>query len=323
MKIFLAGATGAVGRSLIPQLIRRGHQVVGTTRSQAKLEALYDLGAEPVVVDGLDRAAVLAAVARAQPDAIVHQMTALAGKLDMRRFADAFTVTNRLRTEGTAHLLEAARASGVERVVAQSYAGWPNARTGGPVKTEDDPLDPDPPAQLRATLDAIRELERTVTGAGGVVLRYGGLYGPATSVEPGGEQWEAVRARKFPLVGDGGGVWSFTHVDDAASATIAALERWTPGEVYNACDDDPAPVREWLPALAAAAGGKAPRHVPRWVARLAGGEHVVALMCEIRGCSNAKARERLGWEPAWPTWREGFAALGRDGAGAAPARTVA
>lgn len=318
MKILLAGATGAVGRSLIPQLTRRGHTVVGTTRSQSRTAELFDLGAEPVVVDGLDRDAVLAAVDRAQPDAIVHQMTALSGDLDMRRFERTFAATNRLRTEGTANLLAAARASGVERVVAQSFTGWPNARSGGPVKTEDDPLDPDPPAQMRTTLDAIRSLEREVTGFGGVALRYGGLYGPGTSLVPGGEQWEMVRARKFPVVGDGGGVWSFTHVDDAASATVAALERWTPGEIYNICDDEPAPVREWLPALAAAVGGKPPRHVPRWIGR-AMGAHMVALMCEIRGSSNAKARRELGWEPTWPTWREGFPALGRGGAAQARA----
>jgi nucleoside-diphosphate-sugar epimerase len=309
MHIFLAGASGAVGRSLVPLLTSNGHTVTGTTRSAAKADALRALGAEPVVLDGLDRAAVLAAVAAARPDAIVHQMTALAGLTDMRRFARAFAATNRLRTEGTDHLLEAARQRGVERVVAQSFAGWPYAPAGGPVKSEEDPLDPDPPAQLRTTLEAIRHVEGAVAGAGGVALRYGGLYGPGTGVVPGGEQWEAVRRRKLPLVGDGGGVWSFVHVQDAAAATLAALERWTPGELYNVCDDEPAPVREWLPALARAAGASPPRRVPRWAARLLAGDHLVALMCEIRGASNAKAKRELGWTPAWPTWREGFAAL--------------
>jgi nucleoside-diphosphate-sugar epimerase len=206
--------------------------------------------------------------------------------------------------------LAAARASGVPRVIAQSFAGWPFARVGGAVKTEEDPLDADPPKQLRTTMTAIRHLERTVTEAGGVALRYGGLYGPGTGMTPGGEQWEAVHRRRFPVVGDGGGVWSFLHVADAAGATLAALERWTPGEVVNVCDDEPAPVREWLPALAAAIGAPPPRHVPRWVGRLMG-EHLVALMCEIRGASNAKAKRTLGWEPAWPAWREGFAALAR------------
>jgi nucleoside-diphosphate-sugar epimerase len=314
MKIFLAGATGAIGRSLIPQLTRRGHAVVGTTRSAAKADQLRALGAEPVVVDGLDRAGVLAAVAAAAPDAIVHQMTALSGDLDLRRFAQAFATTDRLRTEGTDHLLEAARASGVQRVVAQSFSGWPNARVGGPVKSESDPLDPDPPAQMRATLDAIRHVERVVPAAGGVVLRYGGLYGPGTGLAPGAEQWELVRARKFPLVGDGGGVWSFTHIEDAASATVAALEHWTPGEVYNVVDDDPAPVAVWLPELARVTGGKPPRHVPRWVGR-ALGAHLVTMMCEIRGSSNAKARRELGWEPVWPSWRDGFAALASEAGG--------
>ncbi|MBB4662067.1 NAD-dependent epimerase/dehydratase family protein [Conexibacter arvalis] len=314
MKIFLAGATGALGRSLVPQLTAAGHGVVGTTRSPAKASLLRDLGAEPVVVDGLDRDAVLAAVAAARPDAIVHEMTALSGLTDLRRFARAFEQTNRLRTEGLAHLLEAARRNGVEKVVAQSYTGWPYARSGGPVKHEDDPLDPDPPAQMRTTLDAIRRLETDVTAAGGVALRYGGFYGPGTGMAPGGDQWELVMRRKFPLVGDGGGIWSFAQIDDAAAATVAALARWTPGEVYNICDDDPAPLRDWLPYLARTIGAPPPRHVPRWVGRLLGA-HLVALTCEIRGSSNAKARQELGWTPRWRSWREGFAALGRGEGG--------
>jgi nucleoside-diphosphate-sugar epimerase len=308
--VFLAGATGAVGRALIPKLIEHGHTVTGTTRSAGKADALRALGATPAVVDGLDRDAVMAAVAAAQPDAIVHEMTALSGLSDIRHIERSFAVTNRLRIEGTDNLLAAARAAGVERFVAQSFAGWPYARTGGAVKSEDAPLDPSPPAQLRTTLEAIRHVEETVTAAGGVVLRYGGFYGPGTGLAPGGEQWTAVRARKFPVVGDGAGVWSFIHVDDAASATVAALERWTPGEVYNVVDDEPAPVSEWLPALASSIGARPPRHVPRFVGRLLGA-HVVAMMCEIRGASNAKARAVLGWAPAWPTWRDGFGAVPR------------
>ena len=308
MNIFLAGATGAVGQALVPLLTSHGHTVTGTTRSPAKADALRALGAEPVVVDGLDRDGVRRAVAAAQPDAIVHQMTALSDLSDLRRFERAFAATNRLRTEGTEHLLEAARESGVERVIAQSFAGWPYARTGGPVKTEDDPLDPEPPAQLRTTLDAIRTLEGAVTGAGGIALRYGGFYGPGTGFTPGGEQWEMVHARKFPLVGDGGGMWSFVHIEDAASATLAALERGAPGAIYNVTDDEPAPVREWLPAIAKAIGAPPPRHVPRWVGRLLGA-HIVALMCEIRGASNERARRELEWTPTWPTWREGIPAL--------------
>jgi len=308
MKIFLAGATGAVGQALVPLLISHGHSVAGTTRTPAKADALRALGAEPVVVDGLDRDGVRAAVASAAPDAIVHQMTALSGLSDLRRFERAFATTNRLRTEGTDHLLEAAREAGVERVVAQSYAGWPYARTGGPVKTEDDPLDPDPPARVRSTLEAIRHLESAVRGAGGIALRYGGFYGPGTGFAPGGDQWEMVRARKFPLVGDGGGVWSFIQIEDAAAATLAALERGAPGAVYNVCDDEPAAVRDWLPAIAEAIGAPPPRHVPRWIGRLLG-RHVVALMCEVRGASNERARRELGWEPRWTTWREGIPAL--------------
>jgi 2-alkyl-3-oxoalkanoate reductase len=309
MHVFVAGASDAIGRSLIPLLTSNGHTVTGSTRSAGKADALRALGAEPVVLDGLDRAAVLHAVTTARPDAVVHQMTALAGMTDLRRFERSFAQTNRLRTEGTEHLLAAARASGVERVIAQSFAGWPYARVGGPVKSEEDPLDPDPPKQLRTTLAAIGRLEETVTAAGGVALRYGGCYGPGTGLAPGGEQWEMVRARKLPLVGDGSGVWSFCQIEDAASATLAALERWTPGQLYNVCDDEPAPAREWLPALARVVGAKPPRRLPRWLARLVAGEHVVAIMCEIRGASNANAKRALGWTPRWPSWREGFAAL--------------
>lgn len=308
MKILIAGASGAVGRSLIPMLTERGHAVVGTTRTPAKADLLRNLGAQPVVLDGLDRGAVLDAVAREKPDAIVHQMTALAGLDDLRKFEQAFAPTNRLRTQGTDNLLEAARAHGVERVIAQSYTGWPYARTGGPVKSEEDPLDPDPPKQLRTTVDAIRHLEGAVTAAGGVVLRYGGFYGPGTGMAPGAEQWEAVRKRKFPLVGDGGGVWSFTHVEDAAGAVVAALDRWTPGEIYNVCDDEPAPVREWLPVLADAVGAPPPRRVPAWLLKPIA-PHLVTMMCDARGASNAKARRKLEWAPRWSTWRQGFPAL--------------
>jgi 2-alkyl-3-oxoalkanoate reductase len=319
--IFLAGATGAIGRALIPQLLERGYAVTGTTRSTEKAETLRALGVTPVVVDGLDRDAVVAAVADAAPDAIVHQMTALSSLTDLRRPDRDFRITNRLRTEGTDILLAAARAAGVQRVIAQSFAGWPYARTGGPVKAEDDPLDPSPPARLRTTLDAIRHLEREVTSFGGVVLRYGGFYGPGTGLVPGGSQWEMVQRRKFPIAGDGGGVWSFVHIEDAASATVAVLERYTPGEIYNAVDDDPAPLREWLPALAAAIGAPPPRHVPRWVARLFGA-HVVAMATEIRGASNAKAKAILEFAPAWPSWRDGFVAVAAGGSSRADVRSV-
>jgi nucleoside-diphosphate-sugar epimerase len=307
MKIFLAGATGAIGKPLIRQLKAHGHEVVGTTRSQAKAGALWDLGAEPVILDALDRDAVIAAVARAKPDAVVHELTALSD-IDLRRFEKSFELTNRLRTEGTDNLLAAARAAGVERVVAQSYAGHPYARTGGPVKTEDDPLDPAPVAQMRATIDAIKYLERAVLDFGGIVLRYGGFYGPGTGLARGGEQLELIRKRRFPLIGEGRAVWSLVHVDDAAAATVAAIERARPGTIYNVVDDAPAPVGEVVTYLAEVVGAKPPRHIPVWLARLLG-EHLVVMMDEVRGASNAKARRELGWEPAHRTWREGFREL--------------
>jgi len=310
MRIFLAGATGAIGSRLVPRLVAAGHHVTGTTRTPAKAAGLRAAGAEPVVVDALDREAVVAAVEAARPDAIVHQLTALAGMSSLRDFDGAFALTNRLRTEGTDHLLEGARRAGARRFVAQSFAGWPYGRGGGPVKTEDDPLDADPVASMSATLAAIRRLEAAVTGADGIdgiVLRYGGLYGPGTGIAPGGEQVDMIRKRRFPVVGDGAGVWSLVHVDDAAAATVAALERGAPG-IYNVVDDEPAAVRDWLPALAAAVGAKPPRRLPRWLARLAAGEAVTTLMTETCGASNAKARSELGWQPAYPTWREGFRA---------------
>ena len=308
MRVFVAGATGALGRRLVPLLVAGGHQVTAMTRRVGRTMELYAAGAEPVVADALDRDAVLAAVTAARPEAVVHQLTDLAGVTSMRRFDQGFAATNRLRTEGTDHLLEAARAAGASRFVAQSFAGWPFARVGGPVKTEDDPLDPDPPAELRRTLDAIRQLEAAVLGAEGiegVVLRYGGFYGPGTSAGAGGYMLDDLRRRRFPIVGAGTGVWSFIHIDDAAAATAAAVERGAPG-IYQIVDDDPAPVSDWLPALAAAAGAKPPRRVPAWLARLLGGEHAVVLMTEVRGASNAKAKRELGWRPAHPSWRQGF-----------------
>lgn len=309
MNIFIAGAAGAVGRTLIPTLIAGGHAVTGTTRSAAKADELRALGAAPAVMDGLDRESVMRAVTAAAPDAIVHQMTALAGDIDFRNIDRSFAVTNRLRTEGTENLLAAAEVAGVRRVVAQSFAGWPSARTGGPIKTEADPLDPDPPRGIRETHAAIRRLEQLVTGSGGVVLRYGGFYGPGTGLAPGGDQFEMVRKRKFPVIGDGGGHWSFAHTEDVATGTVAALERGRAGEIYNICDDDPAPLREWLPALARSLGARPPRHLPAWFARIAASPAAVMMMTEARGASNAKAKAELGWTPAWPSWRDGFGAL--------------
>ncbi len=316
MRVFVAGATGALGRRLVPLLVAGGHQVTAMTRRVGRTMELYAAGAERVVADALDRDAVLAAITAARPEAVVHQLTDLAGLTNFRKFDQGFAATNRLRTEGTDHLLEAARAAGASRFVAQSFAGWPFARVGGPVKTEDDPLDPDPPAELRRTLDAIRYLESAVLGAEGlegVVLRYGGFYGPGTSAGEGGYMLDVLRRRRFPVIGAGTGVCSFVHIDDAATATLAALERGAPG-IYQIVDDDPAPVSAWLPALAAAAGARPPRRVPAWLARLLAGEHAVVLMTEVRGASNAKAKRELGWRPAHPSWRQGF----RTGLGLPP-----
>ena len=311
MRVFVAGATGALGRQLVPELVAGGHEVVGMTRTAAKQEALRAMGARPVVADALDPDAVARVVAEAEPEVIVHQLTALSGRLDLRRPDRFFAMTNRLRTEGTDYLLAAGRAVGVRRFVAQSYAGWPFARTGGPVKNETDPLDPDPPRALRTTLAAIRHLEEAVTGIGwgeGLVLRYGGFYGPGTSLslEPGAAMVKPVRRRQFPLIGDGGGVWSFVHIEDAAAATAAAVERGRAG-IYQIVDDEPAPVREWLPALTEALGAKPPRRVPRWLGRLLAGEAATVMMTEIRGASNAKAKRELGWTLRYPSWRLGFA----------------
>jgi nucleoside-diphosphate-sugar epimerase len=310
MKIFVAGATGALGRPLIKQLVERGHEVTGMTRSESKQDLLRELGARPVVADALDPDGVARAVAEAEPDVIVHQLTAI-GAFNPRRLERDFAPTNRLRTEGTDHLLAAGRAVGVKRFVAQSFAPWPYARTGGMVKSEDDPLDTSPPAQVRTTLEAIKYLERAVTSADwteGIALRYGGFYGPGTSIglNPLGEQIEMIRARKFPIAGKGTGTWSFIHIEDAASATVAAVEHGRRG-VYNVVDDEPAPVSEWLPELAKAVGAKPPRRVPLWLARLMGGDVVAIMMNDLRGSSNTKAKRELGWQPRYPSWREGFA----------------
>lgn len=309
MRVFVAGATGAIGRQLVPILVAAGHEVHGMTRSGSREAMLRELGAVPVVADALDPGQVAEAVGRAAPEVIVHELTAI-GALNTRRFDRDFAPTNRLRTEGTDHLLSAGQAVGVRRFVAQSVAGYgAYARTGGAIKTEEDPLDPAPAREMRETLAAIRHLEEAVLGARwteGVVLRYGVFYGPGTSLAPGAEQFELVRSRRFPLVGDGGGVWSFVHVADAAEATAAAVERGSPG-VYNVVDDEPAPVAEWLPALAQDLGAKEPMRVPRLFGRLFAGEAGVVMMTEVRGASNAKAKRELGWRPAHPSWRQGLA----------------
>jgi nucleoside-diphosphate-sugar epimerase len=299
MRVFIAGGSGVLGRRLVPQLVARGHDVTATTTSAGKLGLLAQLGAEGVVMDGLDGASVGEAVAAAQPDTIVNQMTALseahAGKPNLRKADLFFAPTIRLRTEGTDHLMAAAEATGVGHVVAQGHASMNGIRTGGWVKTEDDPLEPIPGAE------AMVHLENAVVRAGGAVLRYGGFYGPGAT----DDQVQLVRKRMYPLVGGGTGYVSWVHLDDAANATVLAIEQKAKG-VFNIVDDEPAPVRDWLPYLAQCAGAKPPRRLPRWLARLLAGEMAVGIMTEGRGFSNAKAKGELGWQLRYPSWRQGF-----------------
>jgi nucleoside-diphosphate-sugar epimerase len=307
VRVFVAGGAGVVGRRLVPQLVARGHQVTASTTSAAKLDLLAQLGAEGVVMDGLDAVLVGEAVAKARPDTIVHQMTAIsmahAGKPDIKHPDRWFATSNRLRTKGTDHLLAAAEATGVSHFVAQSYAGWNGIRKNGWVKTEEDPLDPETGTIMRNGAEAIRHLEDVVVKAGGAVLRYGGLYGPGAT----DDQVELVRKRQYPVVGGGTGYYSWVHLDDAASATVLAVEQRARG-VFNIVDDEPAPASEWLPYLAACAGAKPPMRVPKWLARLLAGEQAVTMMTEGRGFSNAKAKRELGWELRYPSWRQGFKA---------------
>ena len=317
MRVFVAGATGALGSELVPRLVAQGHEVVGMTRTASKQGGLRALGAQPVVADALDPDAVAQAVASAEPEVIVHQLTALSEPMSVRdaRRPDrsvGATMTNRLRTEATDHLLAAGRAVGARRFVAQSFGAFRFAPTGGPVHTEADPLDPnDPPAALRSAQAAYLYLEQAVTTiewGEGLALRYGGFYGPGTSMSLARDAQMAapIRKRRFPIVGDGGGVWSYIHIEDAAAATVAAVDHGQPG-VYYVVDDDPAPVREWLPVLAGALGAKPPRRVPRWLGRLAAGEAATVMMTEARGASNEKAKRGLDWQPRYPSWRQGFA----------------
>jgi nucleoside-diphosphate-sugar epimerase len=301
MRVFVAGGTGALGRRLVPQLVARGHQVTATVTRAAKLGLLERLGVDGVVMNGLDARSVAEAVAMAKPDVIVHQMTAISGKPDFKNFDRWFATTNRLRTEGTDHLLSAAEATGVSHVVAQSYASWNGIRQGGWVKTEKDPLDPASPTGQGAA--AIRHLEDAVVRAGGAALRYGTLYGPGAT----DDQVELLRKRQFPVVGNGGGYSSWVHLDDAAGATVLAVEQKASG-VFNIVDDEPAAASVWLPYLAACAGAKPPMRVPVWLARLLAGETAVTMMTQGRGFSNAKAKRELGWTLRYPSWRQGFQA---------------
>ena len=301
MRVFVAGGTGAIGQRLVPQLLARGHQVTATTSRPGNLVVLEKLGADAVVMDGLDEASVGEAVAAAKPDTVVHQMTSIAGKPDFRHMDRWFAATNRLRTEGTDNLLAAAEAAGVTHVVAQSFGSFNGIRTPGWVKSEEDGLEPLTGTVAEAQMAAIQHVESAVVQAGGAALRYGGFYGPGAS----DIQLEAVRKRQFPLVGDGAGYFSWIHVEDAASATVLAVEQQARG-VFSIVDDAPAPAREWLPYLAAAVGAKRPRKVPVWLARMVAGDVAVGMMTEGRGFSNAKAKRELGWELRYPSWRLGF-----------------
>lgn len=307
MNIFLAGASGALGKRLVPHLVAAGHYVVASTRTPAKVAALRQMGAEAIVLDALDQQAVMKAVETARPEVVVHQMTALAGVHNLHNFDKKFRLTNRLRSEGTTLLIAAARAAGARRFVAQSYAGWPTGPAGS-LTTEADAFDPDPPRTMRQSLRAIEQLEASVTraaGISGIVLRYGSFYGPGTSLDTNGSMTEQVRRRKFPILGSGAGVWSFIHIDDAATATQIAIEG-APAGIYNIVDDDPAPVSVWLPDLARVLGAKPPLHLPVWLGRILAGEAVVSLMTKVRGSSNAKAKRVLPWQPNHSSWREGF-----------------
>lgn len=306
MKIFIAGASGAIGSQLVPQLVARGHEVVGTTRSAAKTGTLRALGAEPVILDALDPDSVADVVAKAEPEVIVHQLTALSGPPSFRAAKRAAAATNRLRSEGTDHLLAAARAVSVRKVVAQSMCLWME-RTGGPVADENGRIEPNPPADAEPAVAALRHLEDAVTGitwADGIALRYGAFYGQGTGIT-GAVMGELIRKRRFPIVGGGGGVWSLVHITDAASATVAAIERGKPG-IYHVADDEPAPVRDWLPYLARTLGAKPPRRVPAWLVHLLAGKGPVNMMRQARGISSEKAKRELGWTPQYPSWRTGF-----------------
>ncbi|MFJ2758695.1 NAD-dependent epimerase/dehydratase family protein [Nocardioides sp. NPDC087217] len=310
MRIFIAGGTGAVGVRMVPLLVAAGHEVFGSTRHDAGCEVLAGMGATGIVMDPLDAQSVHDAVAKAEPEVVVHQLTALGGLSgNLKKWDQDFAMTNRLRTEGTDHLLAASRAAGVRRFIAQSFGGgWTYERTGGWVKDESTPMIADPGKEARGALAAIRHLEEAVTAASdleGLVLRYGNFYGPGNAASREGAIGELLRAGKMPVVGGGTGVWSFVHIDDVGAATAAAVERGAPG-IYNIVDDEPAPVNQWMPLLAEQVGGRNPMRLPAWLARPLIGEFGVALMTSVRGSSNAKAKRELGWTPSYATWREGF-----------------
>ncbi|MET9272861.1 NAD(P)-dependent oxidoreductase [Kribbella sp. NPDC003557] len=308
MKVLVAGATGGLGRSLVPQLLAAGHEVTGMTRSESGAAGVRAFGAEAVLADGLDAAAVRAAVESVRPEVVVHQMTALKGGIDFKHFDDSFATTNRLRTDGTDNLLAAAKAAGVRRFVVQSYAGWNMQHGGSAAKTEADPLDPNPVPAQRQTMAGIKYVESAAVnteGIEGVALRYANFYGPTADLGKGGSMVELIQKRRLPIIGDGTGVWSFIHYDDAAAATVKAVESDVTG-VFQIADDDPAQAAVWLPELARILGAKAPRHIPAWLGRLAVGDVGVAAFTEIRGVDNSLAKRTFDWQPGYASWREGF-----------------
>lgn len=308
MKVFVTGGTGALGKFLLPQLLENGHEVVALTRSANKAELIERTGVTSVIADPLNKQQLTAAVRRAEPEVIIHELSALSGVGNFRKFDQEFALTNRFRTEVTDTLLAAARTIGTRRFIAQSFCGWPYAKKGGPVKTEEDPLDPKPPESFTKTLAGIRYLEekmRSTTFLEGLALRYGTFYGPGNSIGKGGAVYKTVRRRQLPIIGGGGAIWSFIHTMDAARATVAAISHGAPG-VYNIVDDEPAKVSVWLPALARAIGAKPPYKIPHWLGELLVGKAGVAMMTQIRGCSNAKAKQELNWKPVYSSWRVGF-----------------
>jgi len=308
MRVFVAGSTGVVGKNLVPLLLESGHEVVALVRTPKKGKEAEALGAKAVVADALDKDALTAAIRRAEPEVILHQLTALTGVTNFKKLDEEFALTNRLRTEATETMLAATRLVRGRRFIAQSFCGWPFAREGGPIKTEEDPLDPTPPATFRKTFAAIRYLEEVVrrtTDLEALALRYGFFYGPGTSIAKDGAVVELVCNRRIPIVGDGAGIWSFIHVQDAARATVAAVSSGAPG-IYNVVDDEPAPVSTWLPLLADVLGAEPPRQMPVWLAKLLIGDGGATMMTQIRGASNAKAKREFGWEPIYPSWRRGF-----------------
>jgi 2-alkyl-3-oxoalkanoate reductase len=308
MRVFVAGSTGAVGKFLVPHLVQNGHEVVALVRDAQKAKALEVMGAQVALADALNKEELTAAIRRTEPEVIIHQLTALTGVGNFKKLDEEFALTNRFRTEVTDTMLAAARLVGTRRFIAQSFCGWPFAREGGPVKTEEDPLDPNPPASFSKILAAIRYLEDTVrktTNLQALALRYGFFYGPGTGIAKDGLIVELVRKRRLPIVGDGAGIWSFIHISDVARATVAAVSHGDPG-IYNVVDDEPAPVSTWLPALAEAVGAKPPYKVPVWLGKLAIGGGGVSMMTKIRGGSNAKAKRELGWQLDYPSWRRGF-----------------